>query len=416
MSHPFVAQRVFNTPLLIHPTKAHAILTGMGARFLGGRVKLPEMPGSDELDPGAAGREVRASLVGGDLAQRYSAQGRPLYGVRDGVAVIPITGTLVHRGAYIGESSGVTSYEGIRAQVQTAIKDPAVRGIALEIDSFGGEVAGAFDLADLVRSARSRKPVWAFVAEAALSAGYVLASQADRIILPRTGEVGGIGILIVHADLSQRLTDAGVAVSLIHAGVHKVDGNPFAPLPDAVRAQLQADIEGLRAIFVATVAAGRSGRLTVKAARATEGRSYRGASALQAGLVDQVTDLRSAFSQFVEIVNGRSEAVPPLGRPAGGSPGAAPSMRPTNAVSDGSGMIASSSPVPPPRPTAAAPAATVGTTPADASRGARSERRALGASRPSHRESPIVQAAKRAAAAAEVARSQRRRGYPFGRI
>ncbi len=31
----------------------------------------------------------------------------------DGIAVIEIAGTLVHRGAWIGQSSGLTSYDGI---------------------------------------------------------------------------------------------------------------------------------------------------------------------------------------------------------------------------------------------------------------------------------------------------------------
>ena len=65
--------------------------------------------------------------------------------------MIEIAGTLVHRGAWIGQSSGLTSYEGIAAQLQAALSDPAIRGIAFDIDSFGGEVAGAFDLADRIR-------------------------------------------------------------------------------------------------------------------------------------------------------------------------------------------------------------------------------------------------------------------------
>ena len=57
-----------------------------------------------------------------------------------------------------------------------------------------------------------------------MSAGYVLASQADRIVLPRTGAVGSIGVVVMHADLSGQLSDAGVTVTLIHSGAHKVDG------------------------------------------------------------------------------------------------------------------------------------------------------------------------------------------------
>ena len=167
----------------------------------------------------------------------------------DGIAVIEIAGTLVHRGAWIGQSSGLTSYEGIAAQLQAAVADPGVRGIALDIDSFGGEVAGAFDLADRIRAARAQKPVHAFIAEHALSAGYVLASQADRIVLPRTRAVGSIGVVALHTDMSGALDQKGIAVTLIHAGAHKVDANPYQPLPDTVHDQMQRELEVVRFLF-----------------------------------------------------------------------------------------------------------------------------------------------------------------------
>mgnify|MGYP006185249599 FL=1 len=88
---------------------------------------------------------------------------------------------LIHRGSWIGQSSGQTSYEGIAAQIEAAASDPSVRGLALEIDSFGGEVAGVFDLADQIRAVRATKPVWAFVAEHAFSAGYALWSAPEDV-------------------------------------------------------------------------------------------------------------------------------------------------------------------------------------------------------------------------------------------
>ncbi|OYZ99323.1 MAG: serine peptidase, partial [Rhodobacterales bacterium 17-64-5] len=212
---------------------------------------------------------------------------------------------------------GQTSYEGIAAQITAAASDPMVRGIALEIDSFGGEVAGVFDLADAIRTARASKPVWAFVAEHAFSAGYALASQADRIILPRTGAVGSIGVVVMHADLSGQLSDAGVTVTLIHSGAHKVDGNPYAPLPDLVRARIQAEIDNIRTLFAQTVAAGRGRRLSAEAALATEAECYRGAEAVAAGLADEVSDPASAFAAFADVVNRRG-----LARSAG--PGRSP--------------------------------------------------------------------------------------------
>ncbi len=303
MHHAQIAQRAFNTPLMVDPAKALAFLSGMGPRITGQEITFQglEVEASDQA---AASLPARASLFGNDLAQRHQRNGSQPFAMIDGIAVIEIAGTLVHRGAWIGQSSGLTSYEGIAAQLQAALADPAVRGIALDIDSFGGEVAGAFDLADRIRAARAQKPVHAFVAEHALSAGYVLASQADRIILPRTGAVGSIGVVALHTDMSGALDQKGIAVTLIHVGSHKVDANPYQPLPEAIHDQMQRQLEVVRFLFAETVAAGRGDRLSAAAALATEAAVFRGADAIAAGLADEIADPVTAFHAFAATPRG----------------------------------------------------------------------------------------------------------------
>jgi len=308
MHHAQIAQRAFNTPLMVDPAKALAFLSGLGPRIAGQEITFQglELQVDGAMDHAAL--PARASLFGNDLAQRHQRSGSQPYAVVDGIAVIEIAGTLVHRGAWIGQSSGLTSYEGIAAQLQAALADPGVRGIALDIDSLGGEVAGAFDLADRIRAARAQKPVHAFVAEHALSAGYVLASQADRIILPRTGAVGSIGVVALHTDMSGALDQKGIAVTLIHAGAHKVDANPYQPLPEAVHDQMQRELEVVRFLFAETVAAGRGDRLTHAAALATEAAVFRGADAIAAGLADELADPVSAFRAFAAAPRGTTSS------------------------------------------------------------------------------------------------------------
>lgn len=221
MFHAQIASRAFNTALLVEPSKAIAFLSGLGPRITGRQLRLTGLEIAPD-DVAQASLPARAGILTNGLAERSQRDGQPPYALIDGIAVIEISGVLVHRGAWIGESSGQTSCEGIAAQIAAAASDPLVRGIALEIDSFGGEVAGVFELANAIRAARAAVPVWAFVAEHAFSAAYALASQADRIILPRTGAVGSIGVVVMHADLSGQLSDAGVTVTLIHSGAQKL--------------------------------------------------------------------------------------------------------------------------------------------------------------------------------------------------
>ena len=139
MFHAQIAQRAFNTPLLVEPSKAMAVLSGLGPRITGRQLRLTGIDVAPE-DVTYAALPARAGILTNGIAEQYQQDGQMPFGMVDGVAVIEVSGVLVHRGGWIGQSSGQTSYEGIAAQLAAAAMYPAVRGIALEIDSFGGEV------------------------------------------------------------------------------------------------------------------------------------------------------------------------------------------------------------------------------------------------------------------------------------
>src|SRR5690606_12806429 len=140
----------------------------------------------------------------------------------------------------------------------------------------------------------------------ALSAGYALASQADRIIVPRTGAVGSIGVVAMHTDMSGALDRQGVAVTLIHAGARKLDANPYQPLPEAIRSRIESELEDLRQLFAQTVAEGRGRRLDTQRALGTEAATFRGEAAVFAGLADEVADPAIALRAFAAAPRGTS--------------------------------------------------------------------------------------------------------------
>jgi ClpP class serine protease len=99
-----------------------------------------------------------------------------------------------------------------------------------------------------------------------------------------------------HFDYSELLADAGIKPTFIFAGDHKVDGNPYEPLPEAVRADYQREIDAFYELFLETVAAGRGDRLTSARAKATEARVLMGVDAVKAGLADDVATLDETIS------------------------------------------------------------------------------------------------------------------------
>jgi len=218
----------------------------------------------------------------------------------NGIAIIPVSGTLINR--FGGSYGWVTGYNFIRSQVLLASQDDDVVGIVLDVNSYGGEAAGCFECSDSIYELRSTKPIIAVIDSNAYSAGYALASGASKIILTPSGGAGSIGVVAMHVDMSKALADWGLKVTFIHSGDHKVDGNPYEPLPDDVKADLQAGIDKSRNAFVALVARNRG--LDAKVVFDTEARCYRAEDALALGLIDAIASPSQAVQAFFDELTG----------------------------------------------------------------------------------------------------------------
>ena len=92
------------------------------------------------------GTEVLAQPLAFSGDDDFSGPGRARqtgYDLVGPVAVIQVEGTLVQKLGTLRPYSGMTGYDGIRQNFLEALSDPAVEAIVLDIDSPGGEVAGA---------------------------------------------------------------------------------------------------------------------------------------------------------------------------------------------------------------------------------------------------------------------------------
>ncbi|WP_382155415.1 S49 family peptidase [Hydrogenophaga sp. ANAO-22] len=330
MKHPQIAARIFNTPLLIHPQKLDAIIAGLGDRLLGAGVELPV-----EL------AQV-ASLPAEMFSTRCGQRGDNGYIVTDGVAVIHASGALVHRSRYLmADSSYLLGYNELAVQLEAAMEDPEVHAILQVFDSPGGEVAGAFEYGDRIHAQRGRKPMWAIADTLAASAAYLGGSAFDSLAVSATGYAGSIGVVMRHVDFSRALANDGIRVTHIFAGDHKVDGNPYEPLPKDVQANLQEEVDGIYTMFVDAVVRNRG--LKAQAVRNTQASVYRGEAAVSLGLADRVSTTDQLLSElaakrvrsFPAGPTARSSAnqgAPMSGTPTeGGQPSATPPA-PTAAI------------------------------------------------------------------------------------
>lgn len=298
-----VAQRVFNTPLLYDPRKAEAFLAGLGGRIAGSPVVIANPEGSVDHTAFENGRPSAGRLSGG-LGRFLENRGINPVEVVEGVAVIPIEGSLIHKGGWVGASSGETSYQGLQTQLAWVERNRSkLKGAVFEVDSYGGEVSGSFETAAMIRRLSKIMPTISILTDFAYSAGYMMASQARQIVMPKFGGAGSIGVIMVHADYSAQYMQDGIRVTIIRSGAQKAKGNPFEALDDRVAARWQAEVDAMREEFAETVSLGRGRRFNRAKALATEAEPYGAEDAVRLGLADAIGDPSEAFDQFIREVN-----------------------------------------------------------------------------------------------------------------
>jgi signal peptide peptidase SppA len=249
---------------------------------------------------------LRAQIERGASAFSESTPKSEPQVTQDGIAVVSVAGVLLLHADEIDEYFGFKGYDAVEASIASALANRNVKAVLLDFNSPGGEVSGMLELAEKIgawSSAKDGKPIHAFVDPMACSAAYALAAATSNITIPRTGDVGSVGILSMHLDQSGFDQKLGMKWSFIYAGAKKVDGNPHGPLSDTARADRQSEIDSVYGMFVKSVAANRD--MPQRDVRDTEAGTFMGEAAVKAGFADQVGTLDDALAGLRAEINGR---------------------------------------------------------------------------------------------------------------
>jgi capsid assembly protease len=256
---------------------------------------------------------IQARMTGGYIPADVIAEHKAAAAARrsqtpasGAVAVIPVYGTISQRMGMMSEMSGGASTEQIGAQIDAALANPQVSAIVLDIDSPGGSVSGVPELAAKIKAARGQKPIIAVANSLMASAAYWIGSAADEIVASPSADVGSIGVYQAHLDASAALEAEGLKYTLISAGKHKVDANPYEALSDEAREHLQAGVDEWYGAFVNAVASHRG--VSAKDVRTGygEGRVLTAKAAKAAGMVDRVATLDDVLADLTGGKGARS--------------------------------------------------------------------------------------------------------------
>lgn len=238
-----------------------------------------------------AERDARPSAVA-------TRQGDPLDGtrtvtMRDGVAIVRITGPIFRYANLFTRVSGATSTETLALDIQRAIDDPRVNAILLSIDSPGGEATGISELADIIFAARDKKPIWAYAEGLIASAAYWIGSAASKLVIDATAAAGSIGVVVAVSNPAAKTAEEIEIVST-NAPNKRPDVST-----DAGRAEYQRLVDAIETVFIDTVARNRAVTRSRVIRDFGQGGLRVGADAVKARMADAVDSFEATLDELV---------------------------------------------------------------------------------------------------------------------
>lgn len=218
--------------------------------------------------------------------------------IRDGVAVIKVSGPLFRYANLMTRICGATSYELLAQDFNKAVQNPNIKGILLDIDSPGGEVNGCSELSDMIYQARGTKPIIAYASGACCSGAYWIASACDKILAADTAILGSIGVVSIFEKDDE---DKTIEIVSSQSPNKRPDINT-----EEGKAKIQARVDELAEVFIAKVARNRGITAVDVVKNFGAGDVSVGQHAVRNGLADGLSsfeDIISSLNQEKTIMN-----------------------------------------------------------------------------------------------------------------
>ena len=223
----------------------------------------------------------------GNLTPRGGEEGLPVD--EYGTYVVELHGVMLGEKIprWLEQMVGAVSTLRVLDEVETALADPGVERVVLDVDSPGGQVGGVAELAEMIQGAD--KPVYAHVSGMAGSAAYYVASAAKEVTIDPQGSAGSIGAVIVFGRLKDDDWEELEVVST-QTPKKRLLGRVFdenAEVRAEARAEAQRLVDAVAEVFIEAVVAHRG-----DLGDAMLGQMEIGQAAVDVRLADRVSYLR----------------------------------------------------------------------------------------------------------------------------
>lgn len=172
--------------------------------------------------------------------------------------------------------------------------------VAIVINSPGGSAVQSSLIFKRIRQLAEdeKKKVYVFCEDVAASGGYYLAMAGDEIYADASSIVGSIGVIFASFGLDKAIGKLGIERRVYTAGINKNALDAFLPEnPDDVE-RIKAVQRDVHDVFIGVVKDRRAGKLRGPDGELFSGAFWSAARALDLGLIDGVTDVRTRMRQL----------------------------------------------------------------------------------------------------------------------
>ncbi len=247
-------------------------------------------------------RHIKGEVDRGNIDLRFGA-GDGRNGDSDsvnmrGIGILPIHGPIFPKANMMTRMSGATSIEEFQQNFRAMMANDHVSTILLDIDSPGGNADMIPEMAAEIREARERKPIVAVANTMCCSAAQYLAAQANKVYATPSGQVGSVGVIMIHTDKSRKDQMEGIDRTYIHAGSKKAD--LYKTLTPESKAEIQEKVDYHYEMFVNDMAAGRNVSTEHVLEHFGQGSILMPNEAVEAGMIDGVQTFDQVLGRLIE--------------------------------------------------------------------------------------------------------------------
>ena len=185
--------------------------------------------------------------------------------------------------------------------IEKAFSVRGAKAVAIQINSPGGSAVQSMLIFKRVRALAAEKnlKVYVFAEDVAASGGYLLALAGDEIYADPSSIVGSIGVITATFGLNEMIAKIGVQRRVYTAGENKDTLDPFLPEKPEDVARIKALQRDVHQTFIDLVKSRRGDRLDrADGVDLFTGEFWSGKRALELGLIDGISDLRSKMREI----------------------------------------------------------------------------------------------------------------------